>query len=120
MLSFQRLGAVVLTAATLSSCSGYRVIRADEIDWPDYEPREVLVPEKCDTLVRRAAVEGMTRFSEAEANELAFCQQQHLIRAQEEEAVAARLEAHAEAASFGLRVATTVVGALVFVLAWAF
>ena len=120
MLSIRRFGALLLTAATLSSCTGYRLIRADEIEWPTYEPREVLVPESCDALIRRAAVEGMTRFSEAEANELTFCQQQHLIRAQEEEAVAARLEAHAEAASFGVRVATAVLGVVAVVLAWAF
>ena len=104
----------------LAGCGPYRLIRPDEVTVPNYEPREVLVPEKCDTLIRRAAVQGMAGFTEGETRELAFCQQQQVIRAQEEEAVARKLEAHAEAANLALRFTVVAVGALVAVLTWVF
>lgn len=104
----------------LSGCFGYRLVRPEEVQVPSYEPREVAVPAECDTLVRRAATEGMSRFTEAEARTVSFCQHQQLLRAQEEEAASRKLEAHAAAAGLALQVTTVVVGAVVAVLAWAF
>jgi hypothetical protein len=62
----------------------------------------------------------MARFSDAEAREVLFCQQQQIIRTQEEEAAAKRLEAHAAAARFALQTATFVITSVVAVLAWVF
>ena len=104
----------------LSGCSQYRLASLDEVEIPNYEPRPVLVPATCDALITRAANEGMSLFTETEAREALFCQQQQIIRAQEEEAAAARLEAHAAAARFALQTATFVIGGLVAILAWVF
>lgn len=104
----------------LAGCGPYRLMRPDEITVPDYEPRPVAVPATCDSLIARAANVGMARFSENESREIAFCQQQHLIRAQEEEAASRKIEAHAEAASFALRLTVVTVGALIGILAWIF
>lgn len=112
--------AALALALPLNACAGYRLIRPEEVPVPNYEPRPVLIPDQCDTLIRRAAEGGMRGFTEAEANMVSFCQQQQLVRAQEEEAVARKLEAHAEAANFGLRVVTVVVGATIAILTWVF
>lgn len=107
-------------AVLLSGCGGYRLVRLDEVEVPSYEPREVPVPARCDTLVQQAVAEGLAGLSEADARTLDFCQLQQIRRAQEEEAAARKLEAHAEAAGFALRVATVVAGATIAVLAWVF
>lgn len=111
---------VVLLLLPLSGCFGYRLVRPEEIEIPSYEPREVLIPAECESLVGRAATEGTIRFSAWEANMLSFCQHQQLIRAQEEEAVARKLEAHSAAASFALQVTTVAVGAIVAAITWIF
>lgn len=103
-----------------AACGPYRLIRPDEIQIPNYEPRPVAVPATCDSLISRAAAVGMTRFSENEVREVTFCQQQQLIRAQEEEAASRKIEAHAEAASFALRLTVVTVGALIAILTWLF
>lgn len=110
---------VVLLLAQ-AGCFGYRLVRPEEIDLPSYEPREVPIPAECDALIRRAGTSDPGRLTEAEGRALSFCQNQQLIRAQEEEAAARRLEAHAQAANFALQVTTVVVGALIAVLAWVF
>lgn len=115
----RRFAAAAL-ALLLAGCGPYRLIRPDEIPVPNYEARAVVVPEKCDTLIQRAAVQGMGGFTEAESRELGFCQQQQLIRAQEEEAAARRLEAHAETANFALRLTAYSITALVALLTWVF
>lgn len=96
------------------------MMRPDEITIPNYEPRPVVVPATCDSLVNRAANVGMSRFSDNESRELDFCQQQHLIRAQEEEAASRKIEAHAEAANFALRLTVVTLGAIIGILAWVF
>ena len=103
-----------------SGCFGYRLVRPDEITVPSYDPRPVAVPVECDPLIQRAATQGLTQLSPAEADLVFFCQTQQLIRAQEEEAASRKLEAHAEAANFALRATVVVVGALVGVLSWVF
>ena len=112
--------ALVALLVVLAGCGPYRLMRPDEINIPDYAPRPVLVPATCDTLITRAATVGMARFSDNEAREVDFCQQQHLMRAQEEEAASKKIEAHAEAANFALRLTVVTVGALVAILAWVF
>lgn len=109
---------LILFAA--AACGPYRMMRPDEITIPNYEPRPVLVPVTCDSLVTRAANVGMAQFSDNEARELSFCQQQHLIRSQEEEAASRKIEAHAEAANFALRLTVVTLGALIAILAWLF
>lgn len=115
-----RTALFLLAVPTLSGCFGYRVIRPEEIEIPSYEPRPVLVPEQCEALIQRTAERGMTGVSDAEGRMALFCQQQQIIRAQEEETALRRLEAHAETANFGLRVATVVIGATIAVLTWVF
>ena len=112
--------ALVALMLLLSGCGPYRMMRPDEITIPDYAPRPVLVPATCDSLITRAATLGMARFSDNEAREVDFCQQQHLVRAQEEEAASKKIEAHAEAANFALRLTVVTLGALIGVLAWLF
>jgi hypothetical protein len=112
--------ALVALLLGLAGCGPYRMMRPDEITVPDYAPRPVLVPATCDSLVTRAANVGMARFTDNEAREVTFCQQQHLIRAQEEEAASKKIEAHAEAANFALRLTVVTIGAAVAVLAWLF
>lgn len=114
-----RSAALLLSLMPLGGCFGYRLMRPSEIKVPSYEAREVPVPAECDAAIRRAATEGTAALSEADARLVSFCQHQQLIRAQEEEAAARKLDAHARAASFGLQVAVVVVGAVVAVLAWA-
>jgi hypothetical protein len=115
------LSLIVLLALlpTLSGCFGYRLIRPDEITLPSYEPREVVVPPECDGLVRQAAA-GLDQLTEAEARRVTFCQYQQLLRSQEEEAAARRLEAHAAAGRFVLQLTTVVIGTAIAVLAWIF
>lgn len=115
-----RLLLVLLALVPLTGCLGYRLVRPEEIEVPSYEPREVQIPAECEVLIQRAANGGVAGFTTAEANTLDFCQHQQMIRAQEEEAAARRLEAHAAAASFALQVVTVVVGATVAVLTWLF
>lgn len=110
----------IAVIVTTTGCFGYRVIRPDEIDVPTYEARPVVVPERCDTLVARAAAAGVEGMRPPEVDMIAFCQNQQILRAQEEEAAARKLEAHAEAASFALRLTTVIVGGLIAILAWAF
>lgn len=111
---------LVLSLFVLPACSQYRLASLQDVEIPNYEPRPVAVPQTCAPLIERAAAEGMSRFSDAEANEVLFCQQQQIIRAQEEEAAAKRLEAHAQAARFALQTATLVVTGLIATLAWIF
>ena len=111
---------LLLCVTTFSSCAHYRLASLDSLEIPNYEPRPVAVPATCEPLIARAAADGMNGFSEIEAWELSFCQQQQIIRAQEEEAAAKRLEAHAEAARFVLQTATIVITGLVAVIAWIF
>lgn len=119
-LRLWRSAACALTVAVSSTgCFGYRLMRPGEIDVPSYEAREVIVPEECDALVRRAAISGVQGMRQDEIDMIGFCQNQQILRSQEEEAVARKLEAHAEAASFALRLTTLVVGGLIAVLAWA-
>ena len=115
-----RLAPLMLVLLLSSGCFGYRLMRPEEIEIPNYDPRPVVIPERCEPLIARAAETGMTNVSEADARMVLFCQQQALLRAQEEEAAARRLEAHAEAANFALRVALAVLGATFAILAWAF
>jgi len=119
--SFRTRGVLALLAVALfSACGHYRMVRMDDIQIPDYEPRPVAVPLTCDSLITRAADLGMVGFDESEARELNFCQQQQLIRAQEEEAASRKLEAHATAAHFALQLTVVAVGALIGLLAWIF
>jgi hypothetical protein len=106
--------------APLNGCFGYRLIRPEEIEIPSYEPREVLVPAECEALIRRAATEGAARLTEAEARTVTFCQHQQIIRAQEEEAAARRLEAHTATAGFALQVTSVIIGATIALLTWVF
>jgi hypothetical protein len=111
---------LLLLTMSFSACSQYRLAIPQNVEIPNYEPRLVLVPENCQVLIERAATSGMALFSEAEAREVLFCQQQQIIRTQEEEAAAKRLEAHAEAARFVLQMATFVITGTVAFLAWLF
>ena len=111
-------GLLLLSLAT-SGCYGYRLMRPEEIPIPDYSARVVVVPADCERLISRATG-GIGSMSEGDARMVIFCQQQQIIRAQEEEVAARRLEAHADAANFALRVATVVVGATIATLAWLF
>jgi hypothetical protein len=111
---------VLALLVSQAGCFGYRLVRPEEIDLPSYEPREVPIPAQCEPLLQRAGTTDPNGLTDAEARALTFCQNQQIIRAQEEEAAARRLEAHAQAANFALQVTTVVVGALIAILAWAF
>jgi hypothetical protein len=111
---------LVLLLLALPACSQYRLASLQDVEVPNYEPRPVLVPPSCDSLIARAATVGMDLFTDTEASEALFCQQQQIIRAQEEEAASKRLEAHAAAARFALQTATVVITGVVAVLAWIF
>lgn len=117
-----RLAGLVLAALTVGSsgCAGYRVVRPEEIEVPSYDPRPVAIPAYCEDLVARAVEQGMRQMDEAEGRMVLFCQQQQIVRAQEEEAAAKRLEAHAETAQFALQVTVTAIGALFAALTWVF
>jgi len=91
-----------------------------QIQVPSYEPRAVAIPAECDGLAQRAAAAGAAQLGEADFRMLTFCQHQQLLRAQEEEAVARRMEAHARTAGLVLQAVTVVVGATVAVLTWVF
>lgn len=104
----------------LGGCFGYRLVHPDEIEVPSYEPREVVVPAECERLIQQAGGGEIAAISETQSRMLSFCQHQQLIRAQEEEAVAAKLEAHAETARFGLQLVSFLVAGTVAVLTWIF
>jgi hypothetical protein len=116
----RRIGLVLLIAGTFSGCAQYRLASLEDVEIPNYEPRPVLIPATCEALIERAATQGMANLSETERAEALFCQQQMLIRAQEEEAASELLEAHSEAARFVLQAATVAVTALIAILAWVF
>jgi hypothetical protein len=115
-----RLVAVLFALVLFNGCMGYRLMRPEEIDIPSYEPRPVVIPVECETLIGRVAAQGMAAVTEPESRMVLFCQQQYIIRAQEEEAALKRMEAHANAANFALRVATVVIGATIAILTWFF
>jgi hypothetical protein len=121
MRSLPALPLLLALVLLSGGCMGYRLMRPEEIEIPDYSPRPVAVPAACDTLINRvaerAAAGGM---SEGEGRIVSFCQQQQLIRAQEEEAADRKIEAHARAADFALHLATVVIGTTIAVLAWVF
>jgi hypothetical protein len=100
--------------ASLAACT------AQGIGMPSYEPRPVAVPAACDSLIQRAAGEGVASLSEPDARTVDFCQHQQLVRAAEEEAAARKLDAHARAAGLALQVTTLVVGATIAVITWVF
>jgi len=114
------LAGLLLLSLILGSCAHYRMASLQDVEIPTYEPREVEVPARCDGLIARAATEGMTRLTETEARDVLFCQQQQIIRTQEEEAAAKRLEAHASAARFAIQMATFVLTGTFAILAWIF
>lgn len=116
----RRIASLLLLAVAMSACTQYRLASLQDIEVPNYDPRPVPMPANCEALIQRAADEGMARFTETEAREASFCQQQMLLRAQEEEAAAKRLEAHAEAARFVLQATTFVITGVVAILAWVF
>ena len=116
----RRIGILLLGLLTVGGCSQYRLANLDDVEIPSYEPRPVAMPASCDSLIARVAAVGMERVTEVESRETLFCQQQQIIRAQEEEAASKRLEAHAEAARFAFQVATTVIAGLVATLAFIF
>ena len=116
-----RTAAVVLLAASLiSGCSQYRLASLQDVEIPNYEPRPVAVPERWTELIDRAAARGMTSFTDVEAREVLFCQQQQIIRTQEEEAAAKRLESHAEAARFVIQTTVAVITGTIAFIAWVF
>ena len=114
------IAALMLIAFATGACSHYRLASLDGVEFPNYEPRPVLVPAQCETLIDRAAREGMENFTEAEAREVLFCQQQQIIRTQEEEAAAKRLEAHAEAARFVFQTIALATTSTIALLTWLF
>ena len=97
----QRIAPILLLPLLAGGCAQYQLAMQD-VEIPSYEPRVVLVPATCEALIQRAATDGMTGFSEAQSREVLFCQQQMIIRTQEEEAAAKRLESHAAAAGVAL------------------
>src|SRR5688500_15188140 len=111
-VSLSRLPLSLVLAASLSACAGQTV--------PSYDPRPVAIPAECDSLIQRAASEGMASLSETEVRTVSFCQHQQLVRAAEEEAAARKLDAHARTAGLALQVGTVVVGATIALLAWVF
>jgi hypothetical protein len=120
MRPIRALPALVALALLSSGCFGYRLMRPEEIELPRYTPRDVPIPAECEGMILQAAQRGMAGMSESDARMVLFCQQQQIIRADEEEVVERRIEAHARAADFALHVATVVVTATIAVLAWAF
>lgn len=66
---------------------------------PAYQPREVLVPANCEVLARRAAEQGVNSLSEGEQQQLDFCQQQQLLRAEEEQAAYAKYQVRSNQSS---------------------
>lgn len=60
---------------------------------PSFSPRPVVIPPDCEPVMQRLAEQGRGAFDERTAEYAAFCQQQHLLRAEEEQAALARLEA---------------------------
>ena len=110
---------LVIALVAMTGCAQYQVAMQD-IHIPSYEPRPVAIPANCEGLIARAASEGMANFSEAESREVLFCQQQQIIRAQEEEAAAKLLESHAEAARFVFQTVAVVITGTVAVLTWIF
>ena len=111
---------LVLVALATGSCAQYRLASLQDVEIPNYEPRPVAVPATCEPLIERAARDGMQNFTETEAREVLFCQQQQIIRTQEEEAAAKRLESHAEAARFVPQMVALVATGTVAVLTWVF
>ncbi|HEX8671518.1 MAG TPA: hypothetical protein VF710_06500 [Longimicrobium sp.] len=93
---------------------------APSVKMPSYEPRPVAIPAECDALAQRAAAAGAAQLTEADFRMLTFCQHQQLIRAQEEEAAARKLDAHARTAGLALQAATLVLGATIAVITWVF
>jgi hypothetical protein len=116
----RQTAALLLLLLAASGCTQYRLASLQDMEIPTYEPRVVVVPPQCDALIHRAATEGMSRFTEAETREVLFCQQQQIIRTQEEEAAAKRLEAHAAAARFAIQTATFLLTGTFALLAWIF
>lgn len=116
----RRTAVLILFALSMSACSQYRLASLQDVEIPNYEPRPVAVPESCDALIARAVTQGMATFTEAEAREVLFCQQQQIIRTQEEEAAAKRLESHAAAARFVFQTIALVATGTVAVLTWLF
>ena len=116
------LRALLLLSLVLlsSACMGYRLMRPEEIEIPDYTPRAVAMPAQCEGLIARVAERGMTGLGASDSQMVLFCQQQQLIRAQEEEAADRKIEAHARAADFALHLATVAIGTTIAVLAWLF
>jgi hypothetical protein len=120
MRPIRALPALVALALLSSGCFGYRLMRPEEIDLPNYQPRPVVVPAECEGMILQVAERGMTGMSDADARMVLFCQQQMMLRGQEEEVAEKRIEAHARAADFALHAVTTVLTATIAVVAWLF
>lgn len=116
----RRIPSLLLVLLTLGGCAHYRLASLDEVQIPSYEPRPVPMPASCDSLIARIVAVGMQRVNDAEAREALFCQQQMIIRAQEEEAASKKLEAHAEAARFAFQMLTFVLTGVFATLAFVF
>jgi hypothetical protein len=120
MSRYAVLPPLLLLTLTLNACGHYRMASLQDVEIPNYEPRVVVVPPACEPLIQRAVSDGLSRFSDSERSEVLFCQQQQILRTQEEEAAAKRLEAHAAAARFALQTATFLLTSTVALVAWLF
>lgn len=116
----RRTATALLALLTVTGCGQYTLASIDDVEIPTYEPRPVPLPARCDSLIAQVASVGMEQVTEMESRATLFCQQQMIIRAQEEEAASKRLEAHAEAGRFALQMITFVVTGLVATLAFIF
>jgi hypothetical protein len=84
---------------------------------PSYQPRSVPVPAECEQILRNAAEIGPERVAAdaAEFRRVAFCQQQQSLKAAEEQAAHARMQARAQQTAYWLSLGSAAVWLLLVV-----
>lgn len=81
-----------------------------------FQPTEVPVPASCDALLQRAGDQGVGGFSAGEAQQVTFCQQQRILRAEETQAQFARYQARSLRNAGFFSAASAAAAILAFVL----
>lgn len=78
---------------------------------PAFQPRHVSIPVECEELLGRAAAQGPEAVAADEAlyRRVTYCQQQRALRADEEQAAHARMQAQLTQIGFWLGIVSTVI-----------
>ena len=81
-----------------------------------FRPTEVPIPANCESLLQRAGEQGTGGFSASESQQVTFCQQQRILRAEETQAQFTQYQARSIRSAAFFSAASAIGAILAFVL----